>query len=385
MKERVAERRVIDACAFHDWKSNLDLVPYLSEGWGELVRIENLKIKGMWQNEHPFGGKDPAAKPPNGGPHASDPEFLIQQLLEERGMERVVLGHQEGMLSAALPLPFEARAVVRALNDWTIDQWLERDERLFGHILVASAMPDEAAAEIRRVGKHEKFVAVALGANGLNKPFGHPAYAPIYEAAAELDLPVVIQVGADNIADLGTSPTAVGLNTTYSEYAAMTAAPLMPHVTSFFTCGVFDLHPGLRLLLVGGGLAWIPQYVWRFDWNYKMVRRVEVPWAKRMPSEYLRDHVRFTTYSMEMPPNNEQLQTMLELIPDIESTLLYASGYPYSDGAGADQVAARLPERMHDRVFHQNAEDLYRWPGTGRNAKEAAAVGHDEITKAGAS
>jgi predicted TIM-barrel fold metal-dependent hydrolase len=381
---RVAGQRVIDACAFHDWASNLELVPYLSEGWGELVKVENLKVKGMWQNEHPLGGKDPAAKPPTGGPHASDPEFLIKQLLEERGSERIVLGHQEGLLSAALPLPYEARALVRALNDWTLEQWLERDERLYGHILVTSAMPDEAAAEIRRVGQHEKFVAVALGANGLNKPFGHPAYHPIYEAAAELGLPVVIQVGADNIADLGTSPTAVGLNTTYSEFDAMSAAPLMPHITSFFTCGVFDLYPGLQLLVVGGGLAWIPQYLWRFDWNYKMVRRVEVPWAKRMPSEYLAEHVRFSTYSMETPPKEGQLETMLELIPGIESMLLYASGYPYSDGADATDIAARLPESMHDRVFHGNAEVFYRWPGQTSSPAAAASV-REEIASGGPS
>jgi predicted TIM-barrel fold metal-dependent hydrolase len=353
---------VIDACAFHDWASTAEVVPYLGDGWGELVATENLRIKGMWQNEHPLGGKDAAAKPPSGGPHASDPDFLIEQLLDKRGSDRVVLGHQEGLLSAALPLPFEARAVVRALNDWTVDRWLARDERLYGHILVASAMPEEAAAEIRRVGSNERFVAVTLGANGLNKPFGHPAYHPIYRAATELRLPVVIQVGADNIADLGTSPTPVGLSSTYSEFDTISAAPLMTHVTSLFTCGVFDLYPELRVLLVGGGLAWIPQYVWRLDWNYKMVRRVEVPWANRMPSEYIEDHVRFTTYSMEMPPNGEQLETLLQLIPGIERTLLYASGYPYADGTEASVIAERLPEAMHDRVFGLNAEELYRFP-----------------------
>ncbi len=373
-------RRVIDGCAFHDWATNAELVPYLGGGWGELVELENLAIKGMWHNIHPLGNKDPAAQPPDGGSHASDPDFLIQQLFDERGCERVVLGHREGLLSSALPLAYEARAVVRALNDWTVDQWLDRDERLYGHILVASAIPDEAAAEIRRVGEHKQFVAVALGANGLNKPFGHPVYHPIYQAAAELALPVVVQVDADNIVDPGTSPTAVGLSMTYAEFDAMSAAPLVGHVSSFFTCGVFDLYPQLRLLLVGGGLAWIPEYIWRLDWNFKMVRRVDAPWARRMPSEYLAEHVRFTTYTMETRPTAEQFQTLLELIPRIDETLLYASGYPYADGDDAAEITARMPESMHDRVLHENAEAFYRFPDV-ESVPASDMIGPEETTR----
>jgi predicted TIM-barrel fold metal-dependent hydrolase len=340
-----------------------------------LVTHEGIKIKGPWQNVHPLGGTAADAKPPTGGPAGSDRDFLVKQLVGERGNARIVLGHHEGLLSAALPMPYEARATVRALNDWTIDQWLDADEHLFGHLLVVSAVPNEAAAEIRRVGGHEKFVAVALGANGLNRSFGHPAYHPIYEAAAELDLPIVIQVGADNIADLCTSPTSAGLNTTYSEYDAMSAAPLMPHLSSMFTSGLFDLYPKLKVLAVGGGIAWLPEYLWRLDWTYKFMRPVEVPWVDRLPSEYFAEHVRVTTYSMEAPPKAEQLETIFEIIPNIESMLLYASGYPNIDGEDAQSIAARLPQHLHQRVFHDNAEAFYRWPQKQLNGTSAARSG----------
>jgi predicted TIM-barrel fold metal-dependent hydrolase len=133
-------------------------------------------------------------------------------------------------------------------------------------------------------------------------------------------------------------------------------------------------------MLVGGGLAWIPEYIWRLDWNFKMVRRVDAPWAKRMPSQYIAEHVAFTTYSMETSPTLEQFQTLLELIPNIDRTLLYASGYPYADGLDASDVAARLPKSIHDRVFHQNADAFYRFPEMA--AFSAADVaGREEITK----
>jgi predicted TIM-barrel fold metal-dependent hydrolase len=362
-----------------DWASNATLTPYMSDGWRTLVTEENLKIKSMWQNQHPLGNKAPGTAPRD-GPPGSDPELLIRQLLDERGCERVVLGHQEGLLSTALPLPYMAKAATSAINEWVADEWLARDDRLFGQILVTSAMPDEAAAEIRRLGENEKFVAVALGANGLNKPFGHPAYFPIFEAAVELNLPVVIQVGADNVADAGTSATSVGPNVTYAEYDAMSAGPLMPHLISIFTSGLFDLHPSLRVLAVGGGLAWVPQFIWRLDWNYKLVRRVEVPWVHRMPSEYFAEHVRLSTYTLEKTPKPEQLATIFELIPGIESMLVYTSGYPNGDGEDADSIAARVPEHMHDRVFHDNAMELYRWPGES-SAAETAGVSREEIVE----
>ena len=44
-------------------------------------------------------------------------------------------------------------------------------------------MPDEAAAEVRRVGQNDRMVGIAMGNNTQAKPFGHPAYHPIYKAA----------------------------------------------------------------------------------------------------------------------------------------------------------------------------------------------------------
>lgn len=353
-------------------------MPYVGQGWADLLRIENVQVKGQWHNQPPVANFTPGAIPPGGGPPASDPDYLIKQLLEERRCERVVLGHEQGLLSAGLPMAYKSRALVRALNDWTIAEWLERDERLYGHILVQSALPDEAAQEIRRVGAHDKFVAVALGPNGLNQPFGHPAYMSIYKAAAEFDLPVVLQVGADNVADLVTIPTPIGLSATYAEYDAISAAPLMAHLISMFTSGVFDTCPGLRVLLVGGGLAWVPQFLWRLDPMYRVLRRVDMPWSKRLPSEYFADHVRLSTYSLETPPTKEQLQSVLDLIPHAESLLLYASGYPNGDEATAAAIAEWLPETMHQRVFHDNAVEFYRWNGGKPDKANSAAMTEGE-------
>jgi predicted TIM-barrel fold metal-dependent hydrolase len=362
---------VIDACAFHEWGSPTALLPYMGDDWRELITRAGdhngpMLITSVWRNAHPHdaqrigsGGK---IVNPNGAGNGSDMEVLIQQLLGDNRRERVVLGYHDGLLATAGPLPYLTRQVVRAVNDWTVDQWLEKDERLYGQVLVMSALPEEAAAEIRRLGSHQKMVAVALGANGLGHPFGHPAYNPIYEAATELGLPLVLQAGCDSAVDLVTLPVALSLPSTYSEHDVHGAQAPMSHLSSMIMDGVFARFPTLRVLLVGGGAAWVPWCLWRLDYFAKMMRRVDTPWLESPPSEYFVRHVRLGTYSLEAPRQPERLAQLLETIPDVESMLMYTSGAPRYDAESDESVALRLPTSWHTRVFRKNAEDFFRWP-----------------------
>jgi hypothetical protein len=36
---------VIDACAFHDWVSKEDLLPYVGKGWADLLAIETVRCR----------------------------------------------------------------------------------------------------------------------------------------------------------------------------------------------------------------------------------------------------------------------------------------------------------------------------------------------------
>jgi predicted TIM-barrel fold metal-dependent hydrolase len=368
----------IDGCAFHDWGASPTLVPYMPAGWGDLITrsgdlLGPMNIKADWLHDHPLGGRAPETAPET-GPPGSDPDLLLRQALDARGVERAVLGYHDGLLSSGYPAPYTAREAVRAANDWTVDRWLSRDERLYAHLLVVSSQPDEAAAEIRRLGSNERFVAVALGANGLGRPFGHPVYHPIYAAAAELGLPLVLQAGCDSMADVPGAPTAVGLPSTFAESRVLSAQSLMAHVISMIMAGVFDLYQDLRVLLVGGGVAWVPSLLWRLDFNVKFTRRLEAPWMRMTSTEYFTRHIRLGTYSLEAPAKPERLAKVLRTIPGVESMLLYTSGYPNDDGEPPEAIAARLPQEWHEQIFRENALAFYRWPGETPARREPAAA-----------
>jgi predicted TIM-barrel fold metal-dependent hydrolase len=289
-----------------------------------------------------------------------------------------VLGFHEGLLASAFPQPYLASRAVSAANDWTRDRWLPSDDRLYGMVLVASAVPEDAAAEIRRVGTDERMVAVALGTNGLGRPFGHPAYRPIHEAAAELDLPLVIQFGSDLATDVSSASAAAGVPSTFTEYAVHGAQALMSHAMSLIMEGVFDLYPNLRVLLVGGGAAWVPWAVWNLDYHYMQTRRLETPWLRMAPSGYFAEFVRISTYQLESP-GGDRLERALMTFPELESMLVYASGYPNADWEEPEIVAARLPAQWHQRVFHTNAAEFFRWPGISR-PRAPAPLAHGSIT-----
>jgi hypothetical protein len=269
-------------------------------------------------------------------------------------------------LATAFPAQYAARNVVRAANDWTIEQWLGRDTRLFGLILVSASLPEEAAAEIRRVGVNDRMVGVALGANALCRPFGDPLYHPIYRAAAELSLPIVIQVRSDEASGLNSAPVAGGLPATFAECHALGAQSHMTHAASLILQNVFELFPDLQFLLVGGGAMWIPAFLWRLDFWYKMIP-ADSPWIRRLPSEYFMKHFRVATYGIESPAEPERLGRALATLPGLESMLMYASGYPSADSEEPAAIAARLPNAWHEDAFGKNAAGFYRWPGMERS------------------
>jgi predicted TIM-barrel fold metal-dependent hydrolase len=222
-------------------------------------------------------------------------------------------------------------------------------------------MPDEAAKEIRRVGRHQRVVAVAMGTNGLGKNFGNPIYNPIFQAAEELRLPIIIHCGTEQSPGTLTHATAGGIPASYVERYILRAQSVQVHLTSLICQGVFDRFPNLRVLVVGAGANWLPSWIWRLDEDYKALGFRDVPVIRRLPSDYVRENVRITTYSLARSAFTPPMVRALNTEPWIADVLCFASGYPSWDSNDPTRVGASLPIEWRERVMFKNALEFFRW------------------------
>jgi uncharacterized protein len=366
-----APSAVVDSYVHHQWNAQLDFYEYLPEGWREylgrpgvirggrgmaaaLPKPDAAPSTGLWLAD---------AGSPGGRLPGSDLATLQAQLLDPHRICRAVLGFDGVMNAPTFPNAGYAHDIVRAANDWSVGEWLSgQDDRLYGLGLVPNHLPELAAAEIRRIGQHPRIVGLLMAGNGLSKFFGHPLYHPIYDAAADMGLPIVIHVGGDSPPNTLSHATAGGLPSTFAEHYAMRSQSISSHLLSIMVQGVLERHRSLKIMIVGAGLTWIPGLLWRSDSDFRQSAPREAPWMKRPPSEQFIDQVKVTTYSNRTAPSPEALRRYLSPFEGIENVITFASGYPRWDTDVAERVVASFPLEWRHRVMSSNALDFYRWP-----------------------
>jgi predicted TIM-barrel fold metal-dependent hydrolase len=367
---------VIDAFVSHLWDTIDDIGEYLDPGWHEALRHGNvaqrrLRVPPLYVDTRGIGAHPEWQGQPNQGMSF---DALQAEILEGTDAERVVLGYDEqGLAAAGYANPFLSLEICKALNDWTLAEWVARDERLYALAIVPTNYPEGAAEEIRRMGANDRIVGVMLGPNVLGVPYGMNVYDPIYTAAAEVGLPIVLHAKADVAATLSTPQTAGGLVSTYAEYHMLAYQSPATHLISMIGQGIFDMHPSLKVLIVGSGVGWIPSVIWRTDWAYGYAFN-EAPWLTKLPSEYFRDHFRVATFGLDRPRQPERLVQLLSGMRWFDRTLIYGSGYPSVWSEPAESLLGRLPAEWREGIEGRHALDFYRWPDQPRLAAGAPTL-----------
>ncbi|WP_205472366.1 amidohydrolase family protein [Nocardioides sp. SYSU D00038] len=295
------------------------------------------------------------ARAPDGSAPGADPAFTAQQLLDGNAIDRAVLIGGEVLGLGAMPDPDAAAMIASAYNDWLAATWFDADERYRGYLVVGAQDPQQAATEIRRAAADRRFVGVLMPLT--NILMGQRHYYPIYEAAAEVGIPIAVHPNSGEGIFRTSPPMAGGTPTYYVEWHTGLSQVFQANVISLVVHGVFERFPNLKVVITEGGLGWIPDVMWRLDKNVKGLRD-EVPWVKRLPSEYLVDHVRFTTQPMPEPRRRSHLHTLLE-IAQAERTLMFSSDYPHWDFDDPRHVLTTLPDAVRERVKAANAIETY--------------------------
>lgn len=329
-----------------------DLAPRLPNPFQRYIKESGWVLERHMPYTQPTaGGLDRLdSKLPDGRPGGADIEWVKRQVLDECEVEYGIL---TGWLYPSMMRAwFEfATALATAVNDYQMENWLAKDDRLYGSIHIAAQDVPSAVREIERCADHPKMVQVMLPIE--IHEWGDPKYHPIYEACQRHGL----AVGFHHTENTPTCMGIQGFPRYFITWHSLVPQMFMAQVASLIFNGVPDKFPDLKIIMVEGGFTYVPHLIWKFDQQYKMLRH-EVPWVKRLPSRILREQFRFATQPIEELTTKEFLQIVDQMGSD--EMICFSTDYPHWDFDSPFQaLPPGLPEDLRRKIFSENARAIY--------------------------
>ena len=241
------------------------------------------------------------------------------------------------------------KACFDAYNRWIAEFCDVHPTRLLGCGQTAVRTVEEGIADLHAIK--------ALGLRGVMLPgipgledYDSKIYGPFWEAAVELGLPLSFHI------------------LTYR--SGETRGPKMNSFLSVVRgCqdimgmlvlgGVFERHPGLKIVCVEADAGWVPHFMYRMDHAYKR-HRFWLPAGQelsKLPSEYFAEHVYVTfqddwTAFRHADAMNWHRLMWANDFPHSDST------WPWSQEMLAEQTAQLRPEQRH-AILSENVATLY--------------------------
>jgi predicted TIM-barrel fold metal-dependent hydrolase len=266
-----------------------------------------------------------------------------------------------------------ALAVTRAYNDWHIDGWCGAyPDRFIPMALPVLWDPELCAAEIRRVaekGCHS--LTFTENPAALDLPSFHSEHwDPMWRAMVETDCVLNIHLGSSGKLAITAADAPMDVMITLQPMnICMAAADLV-------WSRVFKQYPTLKVALSEGGTGWIPYFLDRLDRTFDMHSAwTGQDFGGKLPSEVFKDH--FMTCFITDPVG-------LAMYDEIgEENMCWEMDYPHSDSSwpsAPDEFAAQaakyqVPDRVIDKITHENAMRLYQFDPFSIRPKERSTVG----------
>ena len=281
-------------------------------------------------------------------------------------------------------------ALVRAYNDWHIDEWCGAYPERFIPMAVPVIWDAELTAqEIRRTaakGCHS--LSFTENPAALGYPSFHDEYwDPVWQACCDTGTVLSIHLGSSGRLSIPAVDSPPDVMITLQPMNIQSAA------ADLLWSRVLKLFPDLRVALSEGGTGWIPYFLSRVDRTFEMHRAWTLQdFGGRLPSEVFREH--FLTCFIS-DPVGIQLREAIGV-----DNIAWEADYPHSDSMwpeAPEELAAEftrysVPEGHIAKMTHENAMRWYSFDPFARIAKEDATVaalrrraaGHDVSTMRGA-
>jgi uncharacterized protein len=278
-----------------------------------------------------------------------DPEARLADQ-DRDGVAAEILYPTVGMMLCNHP-DFEFKqACFDAYNLWIAEYSAAHPDRLLGIGQTAMRSVADGIADLRRIKE--------LGLRGVMMPgnpgvgdYDDPMYAPVWEAAIDLGLPLSFHILTSQSDTFKTRGPKIN--------AFMSIIRGCQDIIGLFIFGgVFERHPRLKLVCVEADAGWVPHFMYRMDHAWERHRYwLTGATLSRMPSEYFREHV-YTTFQ------DDHVAFQVKDLCNVRR-LLWANDFPHSDStwphsqAVLARQAADLSDEERDLVLHDNVAELY--------------------------
>jgi predicted TIM-barrel fold metal-dependent hydrolase len=336
-----------------DWIPSL--MPHLSSYWKQRLDDGSITfVTGAWSHAwhfiDPGGGNQNRlnADVPGGERLVLEPQFVVEDHLEpENIVANMIITH--GGPPYLVQTPDACAVFCSAWNDFHVERWFGYDSRFRIAASLPHRFPQAAVEEIERVSEIPGVAGVFLQPTAI--PFGAPHYEPILAAANDAEIAIFSHGGSDHMYGDGQMPGAYP-DSAFGRYMGWNSVG-SALVANLVISGTFERYEKLRFIFNEYGFAWLAPLMRRLDHIWRSTPE-KLPALRRLPSEYILDHVRVVSQPALETPQRTYENIVLDEI-HAERTMVFSSDYPHWDGDETTQIFKGASPELMRRIFHDNA------------------------------